>query len=795
MGNTSGLDFLAKVQSGALSHRKIAASAMVIFVPGFAVILAVTTVVLFSTDKAEMRDRRREELHTVRLQAANIDRDILGASSDLAILAHGRAMEKLWDDTGELVPEAVADLSRDFQDLSRSRRLYDQVRLLDDTGMEIIRVNTINDLPVLVPSEKLQNKRDRHYFNEAFKLNSGEVFVSPLDLNVEDGKIEEPIKPMLRFATPVFDQSGRKRGIVLLNHFGIYMLDRFASQSSTLKSSQAMLLNAKGYWLKAPNPEDEWGFMYEDKKGRSFPAVYPDAWEQLKSEESCQFITPDGMFTAETVYPLLCSDMPPTDTSRTYYWKAVSFVPSKSLYAAQSNRRLTGALVLALLGIAWFLAAWRIAKAGLLRRRAEAELLKHQKDLEKLVEERTNTLKISEAKYQTFFENSGDAMLIIRDFQFVDCNAATVVMLGYKSKKELLNTHPSELSPEFQPDGENSYDKAMKIMEIAFAKGTHRFEWDHKRKNGEVFAVAVTLTAIPQSGKTVLHTVWRDISAQKRAEAERKNLEAQLRQSQKMEAVGQLAGGIAHDFNNILQAIMGYGDLALIETEADSPSREPIEEVLRAGKRAKTLISQLLAFSRRQVLEMKDVNLNYVIADLMNMTHRLIGDHITLDALAGNDLGIVRADRGQIEQILMNLCVNARDAMSDGGTITIETENAQFDESYCATHAWAGPGRFVLLRVSDTGCGMEEGILSNIFEPFFTTRAKGTGLGLASVAEFMAETTGAIRLESAPGRGTTLHLYFPVDDINTVDTAETIASVNPTKAVDPGRTDDPTGPV
>ena len=281
----------------------------------------------------------------------------------------------------------------------------------------------------------------------------------------------------------------------------------------------------------------------------------------------------------------------------------------------------------------------------------------------------------------------------------------------------------------------------------------------NKKKDGTLFTEEATISPVRDaSGKTTNYVaVKRDITQEIK-------LEGQLRQAQKMEAVGQLAGGVAHDFNNLLQAILGYGDLALDEAGADSPVRASVEEILKAGKRAKTLVRQLLAFSRRQVLKMKDVDLNDVIANLMKMIRRVIGEHITLDTVAGHDLGIVRADPGQIEQILMNLCVNARDAMPDGGTITIETENVRIDEAFCETHSWAEPGRYALLSVTDTGCGMDEKTLRSVFEPFFTTKGlgTGTGLGLSTVYGLVKQHGGMVHVYSEVGKGTTFKVYLPL---------------------------------
>jgi CheY-like chemotaxis protein len=231
-----------------------------------------------------------------------------------------------------------------------------------------------------------------------------------------------------------------------------------------------------------------------------------------------------------------------------------------------------------------------------------------------------------------------------------------------------------------------------------------------------------------------------------------------------MEAVGQLAGGVAHDFNNLLQVILGYSDVVLSGDGEVSTTRTSIEEIMKAAERAKTLVQQLLAFSHRQVLDIEDVNLNQVVTDLMKIIQRVIGNHITLEIIYGHDLGTVRADPGQIDQILMNLCVNARDAMPAGGTITIETENVRIDKDYCENNAWAKPGHYVLLSVTDTGCGMSDEIIENAFEPFFTTKSvgKGTGLGLSMVYGLVTQHKGMINVYSEVDKGTTFKIYLPL---------------------------------
>ncbi len=267
-----------------------------------------------------------------------------------------------------------------------------------------------------------------------------------------------------------------------------------------------------------------------------------------------------------------------------------------------------------------------------------------------------------------------------------------------------------------------------------------------------------------------------DITDRRRAEEAREILEDQLRHSQRIEAVGQLAGGVAHDFNNLLQAILGYGELAEAETEPGSRVSDCIGEVLKASERAKVLVSQLLAFSRQQVLEMNNVDLNESVSEMMMMLRRVIGAHIELEVVPGRDLGTVRADRGQIGQILTNLCINARDAITDGGAITIETANVQLDEEFCANHAEARPGPYVRLSVADDGSGMDDVTISRIFEPFFTTKdvGKGTGLGLATVYGLVRQHGGLIRVASEVGEGSTFEIYLPRierDSVGVVDDA------------------------
>jgi PAS domain S-box-containing protein len=287
---------------------------------------------------------------------------------------------------------------------------------------------------------------------------------------------------------------------------------------------------------------------------------------------------------------------------------------------------------------------------------------------------------------------------------------------------------------------------------------TWRSEIQNRRKNGELYWDAVVISAIRDARGTITHflSIQEDVT-------ERKHLQARLLQAQKMEAVGRLAGGVAHDFNNILTAIFGYLDFITEELPPDSPARADLDDLRTAATRAASLTRQLLAFSRQQVLQPVVLNLNDVVENIEKMLNRLLGEDVEVRTVLAGDLGNVRADAGQIEQVILNLAVNARDAMPTGGKLTIETANADLSSEYVEAHRPVVPGRYAMVAVSDTGTGMDQATQARLFEPFFTTKekGKGTGLGLATVYGIVKQSGGYIWAYSEPGRGTAFKVYLP----------------------------------
>jgi PAS domain S-box-containing protein len=287
-------------------------------------------------------------------------------------------------------------------------------------------------------------------------------------------------------------------------------------------------------------------------------------------------------------------------------------------------------------------------------------------------------------------------------------------------------------------------------------EGRQQGHWRHKKRDGKCFDVDVVSHKLEYAGRSVRLVVAQDVS-------ERQLLEQQLRQSQKMEAIGRLAGGVAHDFNNLLMVIKGHTELLMDSLAPGDHVKRKIEQIDRSADRATALVRQLLAFSRMQVLQPRAMNLNTVVEEMSKLLPRLIGEDIELVVRPAADLGTIRGDASQMEQVFMNLAVNARDAMPSGGKLIIETSNVELDNYYREAHPIVQPGRYVLLAVSDTGIGMDAETQAHIFEPFFTTKVqgKGTGLGLATVYGVVKQSGGFIWVYSEQGKGTTFKIYLP----------------------------------
>jgi two-component system cell cycle sensor histidine kinase/response regulator CckA len=369
----------------------------------------------------------------------------------------------------------------------------------------------------------------------------------------------------------------------------------------------------------------------------------------------------------------------------------------------------------------------------------------------------------SEEKYRYVVENTREAILVAQDGMLKFVNPSTCRLSGF-SEQELLSMPFSNF---VHPD-----DRALvggtHLKRIRGEKVPDVYSFRIVTKNGSTRWFQISAVLISWEKRPATLNFLTDITESKEAEDELKAKERQLLQAQKMEAIGRLAGGVAHDFNNLLTAIIGYTDILLIHPKMDQELKKFVEQIKNSSSRASSLIQQLLAFSRRQMMQAKTIDMNRLVANIDKMLRRLIGEDIELFTLFEKDLGMIKADPGQIEQVIMNLAVNARDAMPDGGKLVIETKNVELDQAYFDGRANGNPGSYVLVSVTDTGHGMDEETKKHVFEPFFTTkdRGKGTGLGLSTVYGIVKQSGGYIWVYSEPGRGSTFKCYFPrVNDV------------------------------
>ncbi len=373
-----------------------------------------------------------------------------------------------------------------------------------------------------------------------------------------------------------------------------------------------------------------------------------------------------------------------------------------------------------------------------------------------------NALRESEERYRTILNEMSEGyheVDLAGNFTFF--NEAFLNLFGYSSD-DMLGTNYSIYAAE-----EAIAKRIYQTYNRMFRTGVpiQSCEWDILRKDGERRTLEFYASMVRNSKGTPrgFRGIVRDITLTRQAEQEREMLQAQLNQAQKMESVGRLAGGVAHDFNNMLGVILGHAELALKKTRNKKNPCSNIEKIQTAARRSADLTKQLLAFARKQIIEPKVLDLNHTLENMLSILRRIIGEDIDLSWVPAGNLLQVKMDPSQVDQILVNLCVNARDAIAGVGRLTIETGMKTFDSSYCKNHPGFLPGDFVMLAVSDDGCGMDQEILKNLFEPFFTTKevGKGTGLGLATIYGIIKQNNGFINVYSEPGKGSTFKIYLP----------------------------------
>jgi len=372
-------------------------------------------------------------------------------------------------------------------------------------------------------------------------------------------------------------------------------------------------------------------------------------------------------------------------------------------------------------------------------------------------------LQKSEERYRSIVENAIEGIFqSTPNGRYVSANPSLARMYGYSSPQELIDSIADIETEQYV----NSLDRiTLKTLYEKYGY-VERFETQLYRKDKSRIWISMNARVVRNADGSVLfyEGTAEDITDRKKAEEEKRNLQSQLLQAQKMEAIGTLAGGIAHDFNNILTALIGYGNLLQMGIEKDNPLRVYVDQIIASSEKAANLIHSLLVFSRKQVMELKPYKVRTIITGIEKLLKRLLTEDIELKVVLSDKKSTIMADITQMDQVLMNLATNARDAMPGGGRLTIEAAEIELDNAFINTHGYGQPGAYVLISVSDTGTGMDEATKERIFDPFFTTKevGKGTGLGLSTVYGIIKQHNGYIEVQSEPGQGTTFRIYFPV---------------------------------
>ncbi len=696
---------------------------------------AVLGLVFLQYQQAKLEITKEREKALVWLARENVGNHLKVHLNELVIQASQQELREFLS-TGD--EKDRRDLVREYIIFAEQTKSFDQVRVLDLRGRELLRINYADGRAWSVPRQQLQDKSSRYYFKESIKLRQGQIYISPFDLNKEHGRIEIPLKPMIRLATPVFDKQGRKRGVFILNFLGQKLLDVLKAVSRH-EGGHLMLLNSRGYWLFGTRAQDLWGFMYPERKDRTFGKLYPRVWQRIRFSSSGQIRTGQGLFTYGTIHPRhLLHHQGDTESHDKCgcVWKIVSLV-SRDTFAQQAKRRLSklALLYLALVSILC-LGAWLLVRAGERRRQAE------------------EALRASEERYRSLFNSADDAICLHSSdassmpLRFLDVNDETCRRLGY-SREELLAMNPLDLMvPEDIP-------KLARILPRLQEQGHLLFETRHRTKDGRIIPVEVSTHQFKR-GELNLHlSIARDISERKEREAVlRRAMEAAEQASR---AKSRFLATMSHEIRTPMNGIIGMTDLVL-ESELSSQQREYLEIAKKSAQNLLALLSDILDFARMESGEMELETTLFSLRDTLKRALKRVEAQarekgLELELRVEEDVpDFLQGDAQRLEQVLGNFLGNAV-KFTVRGKVELEAKLDRREGDQVVLH----------FTVRDTGIGIPPDKQEMIFQPFTqadatVTRAHGgAGLGLAIAAWLVKLMGGRCWARSQPGRGSDFH--------------------------------------
>ena len=683
--------------------------------------------------RQELIQLKAELTRNLDLSEFYLKKELHDLTGDLALLSSSSVLRTYLDS-----PSFVArhNLETRFSDFVNLRHHYDQIRLLAPDGMEVIRVNALPGKAVIVGDEELQDKSQRYYFRQAIALPPGVFYASPLDLNVENGAIELPYKPMIRVAMKLIDTRNQVAGVLVLNYLAENLLQGLNDIFPT-SQGQVQLINGEGFYLKGPTQEKEWGFMLPTRREFNLATEEPDLWAQINASPRGYFFSEQRLSaflsvnSAQFLFNPRIEEVAPQSVEQR--WTLLERLPPGTMPRLMASHVHSLRLGVAILAAISLLGAYLYARAARLR----DQFNRQSGQLVAALDECPLGLAIAGKNGTIDYVNQG------------------LMSLTGRSSEELLGKGIFELGNAILPSDQVSSIRAAIAKDLFWIGRFSAAQTDQATLEKELILSPLSRDK-KDAGRLIL--ILRDVTR----EAE---LEFQLRQAQKMEAVGTMAGGIAHNFNNNLAIILGNLELAQLKMQRDTVGMEHLRNAFIAAQRASDLVRKIMTYSRKEPPRFIPVQFSKCLAETLQLLRSTIPASIKIAArIELKDQKVyINADANQLQEAFVNICTNAVHAMAEKGTLTISFELVELQQEQIPDQFDCHPGHFVRLGIEDTGCGMSAETIEKIFDPFFTTKgaAEGTGIGLSTVLGTVKKNNGFIQVKSRPGHGTRFELFFP----------------------------------